>query len=399
MKILVMASTFPSGDLDGSRPRFVYDLAEALTSHADVIVLAPHHPGAAKRERMGSVDVERFRYWLPASAQRLTPNMRQQLAASLLAKLQVVPFFCSEIRSLRRLAKRRAVDVVNAHWIIPQGLCAAVVRGLLGGRFRLVVHVHAGDVYMLSKMPGGRWIARYVLSHTDRLFADGTHVRDTLDELVGYESGAVLQPMGVNRNLFTSSRAGEPPESRAFPEGFILFVGRFVEKKGAVYLIRAFGRLRERGRSGLGLVLVGSGPEEGNLRNEVQALGLGDSVRFVGHRTHDEVVGYLQHCRVSAVPSIVDRKGETEGMPTVVVEAMASGVPVVGSAVDGIPDVIRHGENGWLCRQKDPDDLAEILETALDDSERAEIAKAARDTAEHYDWTRIARRYAVALRT
>jgi glycosyltransferase involved in cell wall biosynthesis len=93
------------------------------------------------------------------------------------------------------------------------------------------------------------------------------------------------------------------------------------------------------------------------------------------------------------VPSIIDSRGETEGMPTVVIEAMAAGVPVVGSAVDGIPDIIRHGENGWLCREKDPEHLAETILAALDQSDDQRIRRAAAQTAEQHDWPRVAERY------
>src|SRR5688572_15177763 len=130
MRILVTGSTFPGGELDGSRPRFVYDLANALSKHGAVMALAPHHPGAQLRERMGGVDVVRFRYWWPSAAERLTPNMRQQIRGSLLAKLQVPVFMAAHAWKLWRLVRRHKITVVNAHWLIPQGVTAALVRSL-----------------------------------------------------------------------------------------------------------------------------------------------------------------------------------------------------------------------------------------------------------------------------
>ena len=81
-------------------------------------------------------------------------------------------------------------------------------------------------------------------------------------------------------------------------------------------------------------------------------------------------------------------------MPTVVLEAMASGTRVVGSAVDGIPDVIRHSENGWLCRQKDARDLAEKILTALEDSPSSRVIERALETADRFDVAEVAARYA-----
>ena len=176
-----------------------------------------------------------------------------------------------------------------------------------------------------------------------------------------------------------------------FPEGFILFVGRLAEKKGAVYLVQAMRRVHER-KPGVGLVIAGYGPEEEALRKKVKELNLQDRVQFVGRQSHPQIIKLLHACRVAAVPSIIDSRGETEGMPTVVVEALAAGVPVVGSNVDGIPDVIRHAENGWLCREKDPIDLAEKLLTALD-CDRRQLEAAALATAEDYDWQQVAANY------
>jgi glycosyltransferase involved in cell wall biosynthesis len=85
-------------------------------------------------------------------------------------------------------------------------------------------------------------------------------------------------------------------------------------------------------------------------------------------------------------------------MPTVVVEAMAAGARVVGSAVDGIPDVIRHGENGWLCRPADPGDLADKILCALADGSPSAILEQSARTADALDWSAVAARYAAVFR-
>lgn len=405
-RILVSTSTFPVQPDDGV-PRFILDLALALSYHAEVTVLAPDAPGATLHERLGDVEVHRFTYFWPRSSQRLAISnqrgMRDNLRGSLLAKIQLPLFLLRQAANLRRLVYQRGFDVVNAHWLVPQGLTAA--WALRGSRdVKLVLHVHAGDVYLLQKLSVGRRIARFVVKRSAAIFADGSHVRDALDQLLGYDSHAILQPMGVNLQQFARTTDGQsvsdelaihPTDTNfsgpKFPDGFILFVGRLVEKKGATYLIRAMRRIHQR-KPGVGLVIVGYGPEEAALRAEVEELHLQDRVQFVGRKSHPEIVRLLHACRVGAVSSIIDSRGETEGMPTVVVEALAAGVPVVGSNVDGIPDVIRHAENGWLCREKDPDDLAEKLLMALD-CDRNRISEAAVASAKKHDWQQVASNY------
>ena len=390
MRVLISSSTFPIHRDDGL-PRFVYDLAAALAAHCDVTALVPDAPGARPRELMDGIDVRRFRYFWPRRLQALAygHGILDNLRASAWAKLQPPGFLASQAAATRSLVKREAIDLVNSHWLVPQGVSSALARAW-GARFRHVVSVHAADVYLLARLPFGRALTRFVLSRTDRVLAVGTHVRDHLDALVGGSSGAVLQPMGARLELFREVDAA--PVVTPFPEGYLLFCGRLAEKKGLVYLLRALPRVRER-HPDLGLVVIGYGALEAELRREVVRLGLSEQVRFAGRQPHSEVARYLRGCRLAVVPSVVDRHGETEGMPTVVVEAMAAGTRVVGSAVDGIPDVIRHGENGWLARPKDPDDLAEKILDALSDSPGSDVLRQMALTAERFAWPRVAERY------
>lgn len=398
MQVLISASTFPLREGDGL-PRFVFDLAEALTRHARVAVLAPHAPNAALRERMRDVDVYRFPYFWPASRQRLAYGygIRENLRASALARIQPPLLVAAQVRATRVLASQLGAALVNSHWLVPQGLSSALARGASSSRprFRHVLSVHAADVQLLERWPGGAQLARFVIARSDAVLAVGSHVRDSLDRLLGRPSGARLEPMGASLALWQSAAA--PPSDPPLPRDYLLFVGRFSEKKGVTYLLQALPRVREH-HPQLGLVLVGHGALEAELRDEVHAVGLDRAVVFAGRRSHAEIAGYLRGARLAVVPSIVDRYGETEGMPTVVAEALAAGQRVVASAVDGIPDLIRHGENGWLCRPKDPEDLAARILDALRDAEPSRVRERALETARRHDWTQVALRYAELFR-
>ncbi len=274
--------------------------------------------------------------------------------------------------------------------MVPQGLSAALALGASSNIVN-ILSIHAGDVFLLKKVPAGGHLASYILSRSDAVFAASNHVRDSLDGLLGFESNAILQPMGVNVSLFGST-SGTRPFSSRFKNGFILFVGRLVEKKGMACLLKAMPAILAH-KPGLGLIVLGSGPVEPELREEVQRLGLKQVVCFEGRKEHTEVVRYLHGCRVLVVPSIVDRRGETEGTPTVLLEALAAGKRVAASNVAGIPDVIRHGRNGWLFRENDPEDLAQKVIVALDDPEESDIAEGALQTARQFDWDRVAENY------
>jgi glycosyltransferase involved in cell wall biosynthesis len=395
MRVLISSSTFPIRPDDGI-PRFVYDLAEALSARCQVTALVPGAPGAARRERMGSIEVRRFTYFLPPRWQRLAygHGMRDNLRASLLARLQPPPFVAAQALATRSLCASLGIDVVNSHWLVPQGLSSALARGR-SPRFGHVLTVHAADIFLLKRLPLGAAITRFVLGRTDSVFAVGSHVRDHLDALAGRASGAEIQPVGVQVGLFRTPPA-QAPIASPFEGGYLLFFGRLAEKKGGTYLLQALPKVLER-HPDLGLVVIGYGALEGALRREAEALGISPSVRFLGRRSHAEIARWLHGARLAVVPSIVDRHGETEGMPTVVIEAMAAGTRVVASAVDGIPDVIRHAENGWLCRPADPGDLAEKILTGLEDPPESELRRRGLSTADRFAWPQVASRYLEAF--
>ena len=391
-RLLISTSTFPAFVGDGTA-RFILDLAISLNGRFRVTVLAPHKPGALRSEIIDGVEVRRFRYFFPATLQRLAsgPGMRGAIARSWLARIQVPFFLISQMIATLSTMREIRPDVVNCHWLVPSGLTAAMVKRI--SRVPLVLHIHAADVYFLQRFNWGRWVARFVIGRSAAVFADGSHVRDALDDLLGRTSRAVLRPMGVWVSEFSAPR--DQKNTDRIP-GRIVFVGRLVEKKGLVYLLRALGEV-QRQCPEAELQIIGSGPLEQSLKEAARSLGVGESVHFMGALSHAEVVRQLHRSVVACVPSIIDSKGETDGMPTVVLEAMAAGVRVVGSDVDGIPDILINHENGWLARPGDPEDLGRALMEALRAPDADLISAAGQLTAADHDWSQVAEEYRAVL--
>jgi glycosyltransferase involved in cell wall biosynthesis len=391
MRVLISTSTFPLQRDDGL-PRFVYDLAEALAARCEVTVLAPGAPGIASRERWGPVEVRRFTYFRPPRWQRLAygDGIGANLRSSWLSRLQPLPYLLAQVRATRSLVDAAGIEVVNSHWIVPQGLSTALARGR-SARFRHVVTLHGGDAYLLRRLPFAQRLVRFILSRSDAVFAVSSNVRDQLDAALGRPSGALVQPVGVD-----VARFGEVAEAAGgklpFPAGYLLYVGRLLEIKGVSDLLRAMPAVRAR-HPGVGLLVVGYGERESDLRREAERLGIAEAVCFAGPRPHAEVAGHLRSCRVAVVPSIQRQDGRAEGMPSVVLEALAAGARLVATATGGIPDLVRHGENGWLCRDRDPQDLAEKILCALDDAPDSGVPGRARQTVQRHDWPRVAERY------
>jgi glycosyltransferase involved in cell wall biosynthesis len=158
----------------------------------------------------------------------------------------------------------------------------------------------------------------------------------------------------------------------------IVAVGRLVEKKGFDRLIDACAQLAQH-RNDFVCEIIGTGEEEAKLRARIQALGLTEHVQMLGAQPQSEVVRSVQAAAVFAAPCVVGSDGNRDGLPTVLLEAMALGTPCVATDVTGIPEVLRHNQTGLMVPQHDPHTLALALTQLLDDPGlRCRLARSAR---------------------
>lgn len=184
----------------------------------------------------------------------------------------------------------------------------------------------------------------------------------------GYPPGRVItHPNGVDTDFFRPS--GAPPEP-----GLILHVGRLVEKKGTAALIDAMAITETAS-----LVIVGDGPLRPSLERRARNLGVGARVRFTGALTPAEVLGWMQRAWLLAAPSVTAGDGDAEGLPTILCEAAAAGLPVVATRHSGIPEAVAEGETGLLSPEGDVALLARNLSLLLGSPRlRESLAGAAR---------------------
>lgn len=140
----------------------------------------------------------------------------------------------------------------------------------------------------------------------------------------------------------------------------ILAVGRFVEKKGFIYLIQAIALLAKQNHEAE-LTIIGSGPLESQLKAEVKRNNIGDSILFTGQKSSDFVHNAMSQSDVVVVPSVTSTTGEMEGLPVVIMEAMATGIPVVSTKHSGIPEIVLNEQTGLIVEEKNSQALADAL--------------------------------------
>ena len=170
----------------------------------------------------------------------------------------------------------------------------------------------------------------------------------------------------------------------------VLFVGRLAEKKGVTYLINAMKNIDAL------LIIVGDGPLKQQL--EEQASQMKNKIKFLGAKTHEELKTIYASSDIFVAPSITAKDGDKEGFGLVFLEAMASGLPVIGSNSGGIPSIVKDGENGFLVEEKDVKDLQEKIEILIRNPDLYDrFSHNAIVTAKGYDYEIIGRRYADML--
>ena len=164
--------------------------------------------------------------------------------------------------------------------------------------------------------------------------------------------------------------------------GLVVAVGRLIEKKGFRHLIDACSILRQRGRE-VRCEIVGDGVLRGELENQIHALGLDGVVGLVGPRSQEELAAYYRRAEVVAMPAVVGSDGNRDALPTVLLEALGCGTPVIASRLTGIPEIVDDGVNGILVEPGNAAQLADAIERLMDRGElRMRFGAAARAKAE-----------------
>lgn len=376
---MIVASTWPARADDGT-PAFVRDLSLDEAAHFDAIALVPAVPGAPARERIDDLEVVRFRFfprrWEDLAHGAILENLRARPSRW----LQVVPLLVAEFVALRRLVRRHRPDVLHLHWLLPQGLVAR----LAAPKVPQVLTTLGGDVYALQGRLASRlkaWVVRRAAFTT----VQNADMRAKLVALGGDPERVLVQPLGADVATVRAVRdvAREP--------GRILFAGRLAEKKGVGHLIEAVRRLGDD--LDWRLDIVGDGPPRARL--EAAAADLGDRVTFHGALGRSELVRHLARCTVFALPSVPAASGDQEGLPLVLLEAMAAGCAIVASRLPGIDEVVEHERSGLLVPPGDPDALAAALRDLLtaDQSRRDTLGAAASATADDYSLEAVEKRF------
>lgn len=388
IKVLVLTSSFPRHKNDWWQQAILSIYSNMNLNKYDITVIAPSAPGANPAETIQGIKVKRFTYFYPHRLQMLTSGegiLYTSRKMKVFGKIQILTFVIVEFfYTLSALAKND-FDIIHANWILPQGLIAVVAKFIF--RKPVIVTVHGSDIFTLNKF---NFLKAFILNYCDICTTNSLATFKTAYK-INKNANLKIIAMGVDIKIFDPKKKdinwrkqfGDNPK-------IILGVGRLIKWKGFEYLIRALPQVLSKIPKAK-LVIVGKGPEEVNLKKLADKLDLkiGKNIFFPGHFEHEKFPSIYASSDLVVSPSItIQSTGEKEGQGNVVLEARASGTPVIASRSGGLIDTIDGKTNGLLFEERDYKELAkQIIYVFSNEEARKNLSKnGLKHVREKYSW-------------
>ena len=349
MRILVLTTSYPTGP-DEAGGIFIQYLLHALKRRGhELRVVMPQRSRPTRGERVLGIPVWQFRYSLarrPPSLTATPGGMPEALRQDPRAILQVPGMLAGFAAAA--MAHADWADLIHANWL-GAGLIGSLVRLCTG--VPLVLTLRGDDSYLIRDRLLWRTVGRWVFRSCSAVTSVSANMAPLVSPYLPARLGSVVVPtFGVDVDRF------HPPERRRSaaedgpPVG--LFVGNVSRAKGVDVLLTALGQC---GRAWGRFVFVGGGGEVEAMRKQARQLGLADRIDWAGPLPPATVADLMRRVDFLVLPSL------SEGRPNVVVEAMASGLPVIATAVGGVPELIADGRTGLLVPPGRAGPLADAL--------------------------------------
>jgi len=387
LSVLVLTTSFPVTASIAVGIHIIEKCRHLVKNGVKVKVIAPHYTGSKVSEIIDGIIIKRFRYFFPSGMQKVAygAGIPTNLTKSRLARLQL-PFFMLAFL-FYTVINIRHIDIIHCHWSI------AGMIGIIAGKLfnkKVVLMVHGAEVFVLGKNP----VLKFVLKNADLLICNSTYTEQKVLAVYPGQYHAVIPP-GVDLSRFyPQSRIPDLRKRLHISESdiLVLTIGKFIPRKGIEFLIEAFNIIvNQKQNTGIKLRIGGRGPLGPLYQKMIDRYGLNNFIAFLDYIPDEDIASYYTASDIFVLPSIVDQRGDTEGLGVVLLEANACATPVIGSRLGGIMDVIQDGENGYFVESKNPLDLEEkILKLASDRKLREHMGENGRKFVEkHYNWEAI----------
>jgi glycosyltransferase involved in cell wall biosynthesis len=396
--VVMVATSYPRfpGDSVGT---FMEPIARHVAARGhEVHIVAPWHPLIRRGREEDGVFFHFFKYAPAPSlnvfgyAAGLRADVKVRGAAWVATPLAVASGWFKAMR----VAQKRRATVMHGHWVIPGGAIAAAAQPSMP----LVVSLHGSDVFVAEKNGAVGAVARRVFGRAGFVTACSRDLADRAIDLGAAPDRLEVVPYGVDTARFQpdadARTALRAKAGVADGRPMLVAAGRLVRKKGFEYAIDALARVSTA--TSPVLVIAGGGDLDRELRERALHAGVESRVLFLGNVSQDEVGRWFAAADAILAPSVRDDSGNVDGLPNTVMEALASGTPLIATPAGGIGAVVDNGVNGLLVPERDADGLARAIERLLGNrDESAALGRAGRARVEaHFGWPAAAARFEAA---
>ncbi|WP_152398281.1 N-acetyl-alpha-D-glucosaminyl L-malate synthase BshA [Paenibacillus cellulositrophicus] len=272
------------------------------------------------------------------------------------------PYDLSLATKMAQVANMQQLDILHVHYAVPHAVCAFLAKQMVGSNLKVVTTLHGTDITVLAQDESLKDLIRLAINESDAVTAvSGDLIRETR-EVLDISRDIDLTYNFVDKRIYyprdTSSLRGDYAEP---DERILMHISNFRPVKRVGDVVDIFAKVNEQMPSKL--LFVGEGPELPKVQCKIKELGLEHKVHFLGKQ--DEIAQVISLADVLLLPS------EKESFGLVALEAMACGVPTVGSLAGGIPELVVHGETGFLSPIGDTDQMADQVLRLLSDGDLA----------------------------
>lgn len=384
--LLIVASTFPRWAND-SVPPFVYLFAKNLKNDFKrITVVAPHYKGAKTTEIMSGVSVRRFKYFWPASQQNIVygGSGANKVSKSPWYLLKLACFLVEEFISVVRVVRKEKIDIINAHWIVPQGFMCTLVGKLLSKP--VFITIHGSDIFTLNGSVM-RFIKRYALKNATGVVVNSRATQKACRDIYAEREYPII-PMGVDVTKFKKSQKETDKDTFV-----VTSTGRLSPEKGMYELVKSLRDLLKK-LPEIKLQIIGEGPERSRIEQYISEQKLEQSVILLGWKSHAEIADVYANSDLFIGLS-QSEKNHKEGFGLVFAEAAAAGLPVIATKQGGINDVVKDGETGYLIAEKNSKLLREKVIRLCKDRKLAEKMgrRGQKLIQENYSWPHVTKQY------
>ena len=291
--------------------------------------------------------------------------------------VRVFMIFCKALHFARQM-KDLEVDHIHAHFVWVNGIAAKIISDLIGITFSY--HPHAFGLFMRDQES----VRRQLDQATGIVTVSQYHCQYIADLCQDWPSHEIkIVPYGLDLVEFTPN-----PQNTSTDIAHIISVGRLVKKKGHEYLIDACAILARAGYK-FHTSIVGTGPLKDKLQTKIDEYQIQDYVSLLGVRNQSEIKELYRQSNLFVLACTVAENGDRDGMPNVLLEALAMQLPIITTPVTGIPEVICNEENGLLVPERDSQALARAIERLIEDKELSKrLAQKGRQSVAKYDINR-----------